>query len=71
MAYGGSQVRGPIRATAAGLRQGHSNLGSVMSETYTTAHGNAGSLTHRARPGIEPATSWLLVGFISTVPGTT
>ena len=27
-AYGSSQARGPIRATAAGLRQGHSNTGS-------------------------------------------
>uniref|UniRef100_A0A8D1AXF3 Uncharacterized protein n=1 Tax=Sus scrofa TaxID=9823 RepID=A0A8D1AXF3_PIG len=27
------------------------------SMTYTTARGHAGSLTHRARPGIEPATS--------------
>ena len=25
---------------------------------YTTAHSNAGSLTHRARPGIKSATSW-------------
>jgi len=41
-----------------------------MSVTYTrahgnTAHGNAGSLTHWARPGIGPATSWFLVRFIS------
>ena len=37
--------------------------------TYTTAaRGNAGSLTHWARPGIEPASSWILVGFISTLP---
>ena len=28
MAYGGSQARGPIGAEAAGLRQGHSNMGS-------------------------------------------
>ena len=33
----------------------------------TTAHGNTTSLTHRARPGIEPATSCFLVGFITTV----
>ena len=26
------------------------------------------SLTHCARPGIEPTTSWLPVGFLSTVP---
>ena len=36
--------------------------------TYTTVHGNTGSLTHWARPGIEPETSWFLVGFISAVP---
>ena len=39
-----------------------------MSVTYTTAHSNARSLTHRARPGIEPSTSWFLVGFISAAP---
>ena len=33
-----------------------------MSATYTTAHSNAGSLTHRARPGIKPTSSWVLVG---------
>ena len=38
-----------------------------MSATYTTVHGNAGSLTYWARPGIELASSWILVGFISTV----
>ena len=37
----------------------------ATSATYTTAHGNAGSLTHWARPGIEPATSWFLVGFVN------
>jgi len=30
----------------------------AVSATYTTANGNIGSLTHWARPGIEPATSW-------------
>ena len=29
----------------------------ATSATYTTAHGNAGSLTHCGRPGIEPVTS--------------
>ena len=36
-----------------------------MTVTYTTAHGNTGSLTHWTRPGIEPATSWFLVKFIN------
>ena len=35
---------------------------------YTTAHGNTGSLTHWARPEIEPATLWFLVGFFSAAP---
>ena len=33
--------------------------------TYTTAHGNGGSLTHWVRPRIEPEFSWMLVGFIN------
>ena len=46
-AYGGSQAWGLIGAIAAGLHQGHSNARSeAASVTYTTAHGNAGSLTH-------------------------
>ena len=36
--------------------------------TYTRAHRNAGSLTHWARPGIEPAISWFLVGCVSAAP---
>ena len=31
---------------------------------YDTAHSNAGSLTHLVRPGIEPASSWILVRFL-------
>ena len=46
MAYGGSQARGLIGAVAANLCQSHSSEGSESSATYTTAHGNAGSLTH-------------------------
>ena len=41
---------------------------SAASVTYATAYGNTGSLTHRGRPGIEPATSWFLVGLVSTAP---
>ena len=33
--------------------------------TYTLAYGNARSLTHWARPGIEPASSWIVVRFIT------
>ena len=37
-----------------------------MSATYTTAPSKARSLTHRARPGIKHASSWILVGFITS-----
>ena len=68
-AYGGCQARGPIGATAAGLHHSHSNIRSELRLWPTPiAHGNARSLTHWARPGIKPATSWFLVGFISAAP---
>ena len=38
------------------------------SVTYTIAHDNTGSLTHWAKPGIKPKTSWFLVGFLSAAP---
>ena len=46
--YGGSQAKGLIRAVAAGLHHSHCNSGSKLHlrPTYTTPHGNAGSLTH-------------------------
>ena len=37
----------------------------AASVTYTTAHGNAGSSTYWAVPGIKPESSWMLVGFIN------
>ena len=40
----------------------------ATSVTYSTAHGTTESLTHWAGPGIEPITSWILVGFISSEP---
>ena len=66
MAYEGSQARGLIGAVAASLCHSHSNAGSqAASSTYTTAQGTAGSLSHWTRPGIEPASSWMLVGFVN------
>jgi len=64
-AYGGSQARGRIRAVATGLH--HTQI-RVVSATYTIAHGNGGSLTHWVRWRIEPASSWMLVRFISAKP---
>ena len=48
MAYGGSQARGLIRATAASLCHSCScsNARSELSAAYTRAHSNARSLTH-------------------------
>ena len=40
----------------------------ATSATHTTAHGNAGSLTHWARPGIEPMSSQIRVGFVAAEP---
>ena len=69
VAHGSSQVRGTIRAAAAGLRQNHSNTRSELClQHYTTAQGNAGSSTHWRMPGIEAVTSCFLVGFLSTAP---
>ena len=46
-AYGGSQARGQNRAVVTGLYQSHSNVGSTpRPQPNTTAHGNAGFLTH-------------------------
>ena len=70
-AYGSSQVRGPIRATAAGLHRSHSHTGSkprLQPIPIPIAQGNAGSLTHRAGPGIEPTSSWILAGSLTAEP---
>ena len=70
LTYRSSQARGLIGAIATGLHHRHNNLGSepCLRPTYTTAHGNARSLTRWARPGIEPTFSWILVRFVSTEP---
>ena len=68
-ADGSSQARSQIRATAASLCHSHSNSRIwALSATYTIGHGNARSPTHWARLGIEPASSWILVGFVSAAP---
>ena len=67
-AHGGSQVRGWIRAAAAGIYHSHKHQIWALSVICTIAHGNAGSLTHWARPGIKSASSWIQVRFLSTEP---
>ena len=51
--YGGSQARGQIGAVTASLNHSHSNTRSP---------------THWSRPGIKPASSWILVRFVSAEP---
>ena len=46
VAYGNSQARALIGAAAACLHHTHSNAGSKSHLQHTTAHGEAGSLTH-------------------------
>ena len=65
-AYGGSQARGLIGAHGCWpTPQPQQCQIWTLSATHTTTHGNAGSLTRWARPGIEPSTSWFLVRFVN------
>ena len=57
-AYGGSWPRVQIRSCLLWCMTQQCQI-QAMSVTYTTAHSNA------ARPGIEPASSWMLVGFVT------
>ena len=61
-AHRGSQARGLIGAIAAGLHQSHSNVGS---EPHLRPTPQLTATPDRARAGIEPATSWFLVGFVN------
>ena len=40
----------------------------AKSVIYTTAHSNAGSLTHWMMSGIEPASSWILIRLVTCWP---
>ena len=64
-ACGSSQARGQTGAAAAGLpAKSQQHRIQAASVTFTTACDHAGSLTNRARPGIEPGSSrtvcWVL-----------
>ena len=62
-AYGSSQARGQIWATAVSLHHSHSNVGSEPHLRPTP------QLTaHRVRPGIKLVSSWILVRFITAEP---
>ena len=65
-AYGSYHARGQIGATGSigwwPTPQPQQHKIQATSVTYTTAHSNAVSLAHWARPGKEPASPWILVG---------
>ena len=66
-AYGSSQTRGQNRSySGQPTPQPQQCKIQAESATYTTGHGNAGSLTHWAAPGIKPASSWTFVNRWST-----
>ena len=68
VAYGASQARGSNWSCSCWLPPQPKQHGIwAASVTYSTAHLNAGSLTHWARPGIEPTSSWML-GSLTTEP---
>ena len=65
-AHGGSQARGSNWSRSHQPTPEPQQRGiRAASASHTTAHGNAGSLTHWARPGIKPATSWCLIRFVN------
>ena len=59
-AHGGSQARGRGRAVAADLHPSHSNTRSELPLWLPPQL--------KARPGIEPASSWIPVGVVSVEP---
>ena len=67
MASGSSQVSGGIGAAAAGLHHSHGHSGSKP-HLQPTHHSSWESLTHWARPGIQPTSLWILVIFVTTEP---
>ena len=67
VAYEGSQARGRSSSCWPTPQPQQCQIRAV-SVAYTTANGNARFLTHWVRPGIKPASSWILVRFISNEP---
>ena len=57
-------------AVVAGPHHSHSNAGSMpcLQPTPPQLTAMLDPLTHSARPGTEPTSSWILVRFISSVP---
>ena len=69
MAYGSPQVKSQNQdCICQPTPQSQQCRIQAASATYTIAHRNTGSLTHWARPGIKPLSSWIEVGFVTTEP---
>ena len=64
-AYRGSQARGQIRVAAASLHHSRSNTGTKPCLRPTPQLMAMPDPLHWARPGIELASSWMLVRFIN------
>ena len=65
MAYGSSQARGQLGATAASHRHSHSNAVSEL-HLQSTPQLMVMQDPQPARPGIEPASTLIPVRFVST-----
>ena len=61
-------VQAELKSLATAIATATANGIWAASVTYATVHSNTRSLTHWARPGIEPVTSWILVRFVSPEP---
>ena len=68
VAYGSSQARVKLELHLLTHPQPQQCGIQTTSATYTTAHGNAGSKIHWVGPGINPASSWIPVRFLTTEP---
>ena len=63
--YGSSQARGWIRAAAADVHHSHSNARSELHLWATLQLAAIGILNPLSKAGVEPASSWILVRFLT------
>ena len=71
MTYGSSQARGQIGAAASSLRHSHSNSNTrfdLFLRPTPQLMVMLDLLAHWERPGIQPASSWNLVRFVTAKP---
>ena len=66
MAYGSSHARGQIgTCNFQPMLQLQQHGFQAVFATQTTVHCNTGSLTHWAKPGTKPKSSWIIVRFVT------